>query len=227
MSWIACMAHIKHTEREYLKKYIDNRFTDYIIAYEKSQKVGEHVHFILWAEDPQDYHKFAQNVFKQKYRLRGRAEKGKCRQYGKIKKIEDIEKMMQYTVKDGNCDYKIGAHLSKDDIKQAFDKSYKKSDNYDKLEKIMLKYIDENKTKKYPTTMHDFQSTATVAYTIDREQFITKYTTVYFELFGRVPTRNMIINAVVKYDTEGGIKWYIASIRVLNEFNMYEMEFIN
>ena len=112
MSWIACMAHIEHSNREYIKGYIANRFTDYIIAYETSDKVGEHIHFILWAEQQNDYHKLCQNVFKKKFTLRGRATKGKCRQYGKVKNIEHINKMMAYTVKDKNVDYQLGEHLA-------------------------------------------------------------------------------------------------------------------
>lgn len=227
MSWIACMAHIKHTERTYIKGYIDNRFTDYIIAYETSPKVGEHIHFILWAENPQDYHKLCQNVFKQKYNLRGRATKNSCRQYGKVKKIEDIDKMMSYTVKDKNCDYKVGAHLTKDDIKAAFDKSYKKEDNLYKLEKIMLEYINEKKSQEFKADDSGCYYPVANRFSLNRGQFITKYTTVYFELFGKVPTRNMLINAVVKYDRQNGIRWYLDTVRITNQYNNYDMEFIN
>jgi hypothetical protein len=221
------MAHIKHTEREYIRKYIENRFTDYIIAYETSIKVGEHIHFLLWADNPNDYHKFCQNVFKQKYNLRGRATKNLCRQYGKIKQIENIEKMMAYTVKDKNCDYKMGAHLTKDDIKAAFDSSYKKEDNLEKLNKIMLEYINEKKSQEFKEDGTGCYDPVPGRFSLNRSQFITKYTTVYFEVFGKVPTRNTVINAVVKYDRVNGVRWYLDTIKITNQFNNYDMEFIN
>ena len=226
--WIACMAHIPHSEREYITKYISNRYTEYIIAYEHSEKVGEHLHFLLWSEDKDDYSRLVNNVFKRRYKLRGRATKGKCRQYGKVKEIESIRKMMAYTVKDKNVDILTGPHLSKETIAQAFEESYQKNDNLGKLDKIMREYIDENKEDStYTGNTLGFNKKINpypTNFTLDRYRFVKKYTQTYFEIFEKVPTRNMIINAVVKYDTRGGIKWYLDTVKVINEYNCYEMK---
>lgn len=228
--WIACMAHIPHSEREYIKKYISNRYTEHIIAYEHSEKVGEHIHFLLWSEDKDDYSRLVNNVFKRRYKLRGRATKGACRQYGKVKEIENIRKMMAYTVKDKNVDIMTGPHLSKETIAQAFEQSFQKNDNLGKLDKIMRKYIDDEKQKEYSESydgsIHLAFNTKIkpTKFTLNRYKFVTKYTETYFEIFEKVPTRNMIINAVVKYDTRGGIKWYLDTVGVLTPYNSYDMK---
>ncbi len=230
--WIACMAHIQHAEREYIKKYIDKRYAEYIIAYESSLKVGEHIHFMLFSKDPKDYSRLVNNVFKNKYRLRGKASKGLSRQYGKVNSIKSLEKMIAYTVKDKNVDLKLGKNLTKEDVAAAFSSSYKKEDNLGKLEKIMLQYINENKEDN---TLVPWDGTKQLGFnkkinphptnfTLDRSGFVTKYTETYFEIFEKVPSRNMIINAVVKYDKRGGIKWYLDTVKVLNEWNCYPMK---
>lgn len=205
MDWIACMAHIKHDQIEYLKGYIDNRFDEYIIAMETSPKVGEHVHFLLKTDDPSLYHKLAQNVFKQKYKLRGRATKGKCRQYGKVKEIEHINKMMSYTVKDGNCIIKVN---DKKQVEKAIEESFQKVDNLGKLDKIMKEYIDGNKEKAYKEAKDGFFEPD--GYSLDRYKFIEHYTYSYFTIFEKVPSKNMIINAVIKYFGKTEIRWYLS-----------------
>ena len=207
--WIACMAHIKHENREYIKGYIDNRYDEYIIAYEHSEKVGEHMHFLLWAEKPDDYHKLAQNVFKQKFTLRGKATKGKCRQYGKVKEIENIQKMMSYTVKDENVDIKQGENLTPEIIEQAFQLSFKKEDNLAKIKKALEEYIDNEKSQDFKEDKSGFYEPN--GFTLNRHGFAKEYTRVYFELFERVPTRNMIINQIMKYD-KNGVSWYLETI---------------
>jgi hypothetical protein len=220
MSWIACMAHIKHEHKEYIESYIDNRFTQYIIAYETSPKVGEHIHFILWAEDAEDYHKLATAVFRQKFKLRGKAVSKKCRQYGKVKEIEDINKMMAYTVKDSNVTYKINDE-NKEQLALAFETSFKKNDKLTQLNNIMLKYIDYEKREQYN---HHDDTPCPGEYDYSRSNFIKEYTKQYYTLFEKVPTRNMLINAVVKYD-KNGIEWYLDTCNILNSHNNYNMEY--
>lgn len=205
MQWIACMAHIKHDQIEYIKGYIDNRFTEYIIAMETSTKVGEHMHFLLLTDDPSLYHKFAQNVFKQKYRLRGRATKGKCRQYGKMKEIENIHRMMMYTVKDKNCIIKV---QDKAAVEKAFEESFQKVDNLGRLDKIMEDYIDENKTEHYKAGHKGVYDPD--GFAINRYELIKHYTYSYFTIFEKVPSKNMIINAVIRYFGKSQIGWYLS-----------------
>ncbi len=205
MSWIACMAHIEHSNKEYINGYIDNRFTDYIIAYETSDVVGEHIHFILWAENKNDYHNLCQNVFKKKFSLRGKATKGKCRQYGKVKKIETISKMMAYTVKDKNVKYKIGEHLTAADIKLAFDSSFKKEEKLDKYNNLMKKYIADVKA-----TQNDGNLSK-------RNDLTTAIIENYWEIFEKLPGRQFQINQIYKY--ERNTKWYMYKTGTFTTFD--------
>ena len=195
MSWVACMAHIEHSNKEYVDGYIDNRFTDYIIAYETSEVVGEHIHFLLWAENKNDYHNLCQNVFKKKFTLRGKATKGKCRQYGKVKKIETINRMMAYTVKDENVVYKLGEHLTPDDIKKAFDTSFKKEDKLDKYNNLMIKYIDNVKEAQRD------------GHFSNRNDLIEAIIENYWEIYEKLPGRQFQLNQVYKY--EKNTRWYM------------------
>ncbi len=204
MQWIACMAHIKHDQIEYVKNYIDNRFTEYIIGMETAPKVGEHMHFLLLTEDTSQYHKFAQNVFKQKYKLRGKAVKGKCRQYGKLKQIEDIHRMMMYTVKDKNCIIKV---TDKKAVEKAMEESFEKVDNLGKLDKIMEEYIANEKTEHGKWVG---QELVPDGFAINRYELIKHYTYSYFEIFEKVPSKNMIINAVIRYFGKSQIGWYLS-----------------
>ncbi len=205
MSWIACMAHIEHSNKEYINGYIDNRFTDYIIAYETSDVVGEHIHFILWAENKNDYHNLCQNVFKKKFSLRGKATKGKCRQYGKVKKIETISQMMAYTVKDKNVKYKIGEHLTAADIKLAFDSSFKKEEKLDKYNNLMKKYIADVKA-----TQNDGNLSK-------RNDLTTAIIENYWEIFEKLPGRQFQINQIYKY--ERNTKWYMYKTGTFTTFD--------
>ncbi len=203
MSWIACMAHIAHENSEFINGYIDNRFTDYIIAYETSEVVGEHIHFVLWAENKNDYHNLCQAVFKKKFSLRGKATKGKCRQYGKVKKIETINKMMAYTVKDQNVVYKLGEHLKPEDIKLAFDSSYKKEEKLDKYNNLMKKYIANVK------------ETQTLGYFTNRNDFTEAIIKNYWEIFEKLPGRAFILNQIYKY--EKNTTWYMCKTGTYTE----------
>ncbi len=204
MDWIACMAHIKHDQIEYIKEYIDKRFDEYIISMETAIKVGEHMHFLLKTSDLSSYHKFAQNVFKQKYKLRGKATKGQCRQYGKVKEIDSIRKMMAYTVKDGNCIIKVN---DKKQVERAIMESFQKVDNLGKLDKIMKDYIDENKTEEYKEKHGVYEPNG---FALNRYEFIKHYTYSYFTIFEKVPSKNMIINAVIRYFGKTEIGWYLS-----------------
>lgn len=99
----AFMAHLPLEEFNYLEEIIQEySILKYLIAHEKEPY--SHFHFVIEFEKEADrnYHNFCKRVFKDKYKLRGQATKGKPRQYGCLKKIENIEKMCAYTLKEGN-----------------------------------------------------------------------------------------------------------------------------
>lgn len=99
----AFMAHIPLTEFDYLEEIIkEYNIVKYLIAYENEPY--EHFHFVIEFHDEPDknYHNFCKRVFKDKYKLRGQAKKNQPRQYGCLKKVENLERMCAYTIKDGN-----------------------------------------------------------------------------------------------------------------------------
>lgn len=96
------MAHIKHKEKEYIKEQLSG--FKYLFGMETSDY--EHFHFLVEMSD-KEYHAFSKRVFKDKYKLRGRATKGAPRQYGKETKIRDIQKIARYTCKDKNVETNI------------------------------------------------------------------------------------------------------------------------
>lgn len=95
--WLCFMAHIKHSESEYIKEQL----TDFKYLFGMETSEYEHYHFLVEMSDKQ-YHAFSKRVFKDKYKLRGRAVCGAPRQYGKVSQIRDIQKMARYTCKDKN-----------------------------------------------------------------------------------------------------------------------------
>lgn len=97
------MAHLpENLHNELLETLEEYNIIKYLIAYE--EEPHKHYHFVIeFATDPdKNYHNFCKRVFIDKYKLRGRAMKNQPRQYGAVKKIENIERMLAYTLKEGN-----------------------------------------------------------------------------------------------------------------------------
>ncbi len=136
---IAFMAHIPHTDFDYLEDTIkEYPIGSYAISAETSDTGNQHFHFFIQMLD-KDYHSFSKRVFKEKYNLRGRALKDKARQYGKIKKITDLDKMLSYTLKDGN----FRTNMPKETIEKAFNKSHQKQETLSKYDEV-LTYVEDN-----------------------------------------------------------------------------------
>lgn len=137
--WNMFMAHIQHEDIDYIEEKLNEySIRQYIIGMEISQHKVEHLHFMVEMEDG-EYHKFSNAIFKKKYKLRGRAQKGLARQYGKVKDIEDIEKAKAYTCKDQN----IRTNMSDQDIKKLIEISYEKQDKKKFIEEL-YGYLDEH-----------------------------------------------------------------------------------
>jgi len=139
----AFMAAIKHEHREEVKNILlEYNIGAYIIANEISKSShqetnGEHIHFVV-EMTPEEYHRFSKRVFIDKFKLRGRAAKGKPRQYGKVNKIDNVEKMKIYSLKEG--DYI--SNLSSQELETMYEKSYKKAEDTDDMEKL-YEYLGE------------------------------------------------------------------------------------
>ena len=95
---------------EYLEEVLQEYdIGGYIIGEE--HEPYNHFHFMVQMK-AKDYHKFSVRIFKKLYQLRGQAKSGQPRQYGKVKEINNVEKMQAYTLKNG----KFKSNLSVEQI---------------------------------------------------------------------------------------------------------------
>ena len=120
MKYLGFMAHLSEDEFDYLEEVLQEyNIGSYLIGFENEPY--DHFHFLVEME-LKDYHNFTQRVFVKKYKLRGKAQANQPRQYGKIKDIQDLEKLKSYTIKDNN----YRSNLSQADVLRIFEQSHKK-----------------------------------------------------------------------------------------------------
>lgn len=166
---LAFFCAIKHENRKYiLETLLEYNIGTYIIGYEiakgaHAESDGEHIHFYV-EMSTKDYHKYAKRVFKDKFKLQGQARGGRPRQYGKVKKIESLEHMKIYTVKDGNVD----TNLSEKELKDIMEKSHEKEDTFN------LRDMCLNMMKKL--VLEDWgEHNSYMEYSLDREACFRNY----------------------------------------------------
>ena len=127
--WIACMFHIHQDEYDYIEStLLDYDIQGYIIGHEIVP--FSHYH-ILFQGTNQIYNAFSKRLI-EKYNLRGKAGKDQTRQYGRISKIKDLEKLKSYTVKDGN----IRTNLTEEETKKIIETSFKKANTLSLIDEI-------------------------------------------------------------------------------------------
>jgi hypothetical protein len=98
----------------------------YLIAHEVSA-VKKKSHFHVIAEiDNNQYEHFRNNILMKRYQL-----KAKAKQYGKVKQINDVNKMISYCLKD---DGPRRTNLADEDVKDFLEKSFKKPQDRDHIE---------------------------------------------------------------------------------------------
>ena len=138
--WIAFMCHLPHTEFEYLINEVDKLDAPYIISAEAGKY--EHFHFLTKITERQ-YNTFVTRVFYKKYKLRGQARGGMPRQYGKVKEINDLSKMMAYTIKDKN----FRTNMDSDEIEHILKKKITEVTNSKietrEIKEKMIDYVNE------------------------------------------------------------------------------------
>lgn len=121
----------------------------YLIAFENP--LGghgyPHYHYLVWWTR-NNYNAFIKCI-RQKYKLRGKAEKGKRKQYGTIRNIEDIEKLQTYMMKDQALEGKTWWSLNIDNslIEKYIQASFKKDQASETCFKC-IEYVKENWCKK-------------------------------------------------------------------------------
>lgn len=126
---------------EKLQKYIEPQ-SHYLVVGEKSENThkttnGEHFHFLVDFTE-KSYKNFTKH-FIEKYKLRGSAREGIARQYGKIKKINDLEKLHQYMCKDICTENPIYTNYENDEIDAWAKKSFKKQSKKNYLDSMSEK----------------------------------------------------------------------------------------
>lgn len=149
----AFMGHVPHSFIDYVVETLES-YEDvigYLVGLETSPTVGEHMHFIVKTCKSGFYEKFRERVFKRKLALRGKPEKNKPRQYGKIHNIKDYEKLGSYTVKDQN----IRTNFPQDEIDHFIKNSHKKfelegyyTQFLEKIDKFVEKHIIQEKADR-------------------------------------------------------------------------------
>lgn len=139
------MCHIDHEHYDLLENTLkEYEIGEYVIGAETTPDTGiQHFHFLVEMSST-EYHKYAKRIFKDKFKLRGRATKGAPRQYGKINDIKSLENAAAYTIKDGN----IRTNMTQERISHLKELSYEKKGD-DILSKLKV-YCDENYLQIWP-----------------------------------------------------------------------------
>jgi hypothetical protein len=142
--WMAFMAHIPHADADEIRQDLERLETKYILGLEVSSY--EHIHFLVLMTE-REYTNIRKRLFIDKYKLRGRAEKGKPREYGKEKEIRDLEKYTKYCLKD----QKYLTNMTKDEIEEIIKmkiddvkNTKSKNANSETLKDELIKYVEAN-----------------------------------------------------------------------------------
>ncbi len=129
LKWNSFFGALDHMWFDYLEEKLkEYDIGYYIIAAEvaegKHQKTnGQHFHIVAQMTE-KDYNAYVKRVFKDKFKLSGRAGNGEGRQYGRVKDIENITKMKAYVLKDG----KFKTNIPEDEIKELLSIAFKKDE---------------------------------------------------------------------------------------------------
>jgi len=179
-SFVAFMVRIPHANRVQLQVVIEKycsakENTKYLLAMEKDSVQRDHIHGIIICTD-EEYDKI-QRHFRDKWKLKGQASKGKLKEYGRIRHIRDKAKMLAYTVKDTNV-YTSDAW---DIDLQKYEKlSYKKTNYKQSREKQLKEYLLSTPVKLTTQNIRDmedseFSSYSTICHDICRIYNKNKY----------------------------------------------------
>ncbi len=230
MEWIAFFFAVKHTEFDYLiETLLEYTVGGYIVAAETASNAhkdtgGEHFHFCCEMSN-EDYHKFSKRV-KIKYSLSGQARNGQARQYGKVDKINNIEKMKAYCLKDGN----IRSNLEPEELDRLKEKSYKKEEKK-KFEVELNDYLAKNDDLRVPLVRID--PTGTNGAYIDYAQcaiVFNKATRIILEYHilkeVRIPPPSLLKNYIKNYFLSLTMNEYFKS-RILRRFMDIRNPFID
>lgn len=194
MKWHAAIFHIDEKHFDHIEEILlEYDIGGYLIGCEVEP--FHHYHVLFEAND-RIYNTFSKRLI-EKYGLRGNAKKGKARQYGKIKKIEDLEKLKSYTIKDGN----YRSNLTKSELDAYFAASFKKKNDRRHLEQMvdhintLPETINELKRLHLPTEGPCFED---LDYSNKQEYNLLKYNIIkyYIEKDLNI-SRNILLSAMI------------------------------
>ena len=124
------MFHINLSEYDYIEDTLkEYDIGAYFIGFEEEPY---HHYHILFEGNDKIYNNFSKRIV-EKYKLRGKAQVGACRQYGKLKNIKDIERLKAYTVKDG-C---VRTNVSQKILDEYIEVSFKKESLTNTIDRIV------------------------------------------------------------------------------------------
>jgi len=144
MEWLAFFGCIFHEHFDEVKEALLSYPNEgWIISKEISPDAhhetnGEHMHFLV-KMSKDDYHKFANRIFKKRFCLRGRAIKDSPRQYGRVKHIENLERMKAYTLKDGHFE----TNMTEAEIEPLQQLAHEENQEA-RFKKALMKHLQDN-----------------------------------------------------------------------------------
>ena len=120
---IACFFTIPESEYDFLENtLLEYDIGHYLIGFERTPDKHKKEHFhLLFEGTDQIYNAFSKRII-ETYKLRGVGRGNK--KYGKVGNIRDLEKLCQYTVKEGN----FRGNFPAEDIQKWYDESFSKSE---------------------------------------------------------------------------------------------------
>ena len=129
---IACFFTIPESEYDYLENtLLTYDIGHYLIGFEKTPDASQKEHFhVLFEGTDQIYNAFSKKIVEE-YKLRGVGRGNK--KYGRVRQIRDLEKLCQYTVKEGN----YRGNFPEEDIQKWYDDSFSKSEKVATRTKIL------------------------------------------------------------------------------------------
>jgi hypothetical protein len=146
-NWVAFMAHLPREEFDNLEKELEEcNLQRYIISHEVANNGTSHFHFLCQPTegDLKFYDNFRKRNFIDKYKLRGQPKKDLPRQYGKVRDINELDKMASYTIKDE--DFRV-MNISQEEIDDMIDNAFNKTDKVRLLKDKMIEYVESKLCK--------------------------------------------------------------------------------
>lgn len=206
LKWSMFMGAIEHQHIDYVEEILQGYdIGKYIIGMETAtdshqETKGQHLHFAVEMTD-KDYHKFSKRVFIDRFKLRGRAVKDKPRQYGRVKRIENVSNMLAYTVKDGN----VRTNMKEEELQIFREKSYSKHDEKEEWDEL-VEYLGK-------VELEDMRKDKVEGFIQGRDMWE----------FNRERNYNRLCRSIIQYYIEKDLKKSLSKIMIESKVRKYLM----